>query len=73
MSDLTPLEKELLRCVETSLKQTNDSIEQLSSFDAALRKLQNDFNLFENASTRSLEQRLSGLEDGLQKLSRALG
>ena len=72
MSDMTPLEKELLRCVEASLKQANDSTEQLSSFDAALRKLQSNFNLFESALMQNSEQRLTALEDELQKLSRAL-
>ena len=73
MSDLTPLEKELLRCVETSLKQATDNTEQLGSFDAALRKLQNDFNLFESALTQSMEQRLGALEGELRRLLQVFG
>ena len=68
MTDLTPLEKELLRCVEDSLTRMNDGARNLNGFDTALKNLQRDFTRFASAQTSSTETRLKSLEDGQTKL-----
>lgn len=68
MTDLTPLEKELLRCVEDSLTRMNDETRNLSGFDAALKGLQSDFTSFASEQRSSTEARLKTLEDGQVKL-----
>ena len=68
MTDLTPLEKELLRCVEDSLTRINDETRNLSGFDTALKSLQRDFARFASEQTNSTETRLKALEGGQVKL-----
>jgi len=68
MTDLTPLEKELLRCVEDSLARMNDETRNLSGFDAALKNLQHDFTRFASEQKNSTEARLKTLEEGQKKL-----
>jgi len=68
MTDLTPLEKELLRCVEDSLTRMNDETRNLSGFDTALKNLQRDFMSFASEQRSSTETRLKALEDEQVKL-----
>ena len=68
MTDLSPLEKELLRCVEDSLARMNDETRNLGGFDTALKNLQHDFTRFASEQTNSTEARLKSLEDGQTKL-----
>ena len=68
MTDLSPLEKELLRCVEDSLTRMNDETRDLSGLDAALKNLQHDFTNFASEQRNSTETRLKALEDGQTKL-----
>ena len=68
MTDLTPLEKELHRCVEDSLTRINDETRNLSGFDTALKNLQRNFTSFANEQKNSTEARLKALEDGQVKL-----
>ena len=68
MTDLTPLEKELLRCVEDTLTRMNDERRNLSGFDIALKNLQLDFTNFASEQRKSTEMRLKALEDAQVKL-----
>ena len=68
MTDLTPLEKELLRCVEDSLTRMNDETRNLGGFDTALKNLQHDFTNFASEQKNSTEMRLKALEDEQVKL-----
>ena len=68
MTDLTLLEKELLRCVEDSLTRINDETRNLSGFDTALKNLQCDFMRLASEQRSSTETRLKALEDGQMKL-----
>ncbi|AXX98064.1 hypothetical protein [Profundibacter amoris] len=68
MTDLTPLEKELLRCVEDSLTRMNDEARNLSGFNTALKNMQRDFMSFASEQKNSTEMRLKALEDGQVKL-----
>ena len=68
MTDLTPLEKELLRCVEDSLTRMYDEARNLNGFDTALKNLQRDFMRFASEQRSSTETRLKALEDEQVKL-----
>lgn len=68
MEELTPLEKELLRCVESLLSMSKDADAGMAQLERSLRTVNADLARCESLLTSSVEERLRALEEGQRQL-----